>query len=45
MEAAFWKSLHPTITKIAQSRFNTGHYADAVEAALRKRLTTSFGRS
>jgi uncharacterized protein (TIGR02391 family) len=28
--------LHPTIIRIAKSRFDSGHYADAVEAALKE---------
>jgi len=32
----FWEMLHPKIVKIAKSRFETKHYADSVEAALKE---------
>lgn len=32
----YWKILHPVISKVAKSRFDSGHYADAVEAALKE---------
>ena len=31
-----WHLLHPTVVKVAKSRFDSGHYADAVEAALKE---------
>ncbi len=31
----FWSLLHPAVTQVAKSRFEAGHYADAVEAALK----------
>ncbi|HZV35503.1 MAG TPA: TIGR02391 family protein [Verrucomicrobiae bacterium] len=31
----FWSQLHPEVVKHAKSRYETGHYADAVEAALK----------
>jgi uncharacterized protein (TIGR02391 family) len=31
-----WTILHPTVTRVAKSRFDTGHFADAVEAALKE---------
>jgi uncharacterized protein (TIGR02391 family) len=36
----FWNLLHPSVVGIAKSRYESGHYADAVEAAL-KALNTS----
>jgi uncharacterized protein (TIGR02391 family) len=30
-----WSHLHPSITGVARKRFESGHYADAVEAALK----------
>jgi uncharacterized protein (TIGR02391 family) len=38
--AAAWTLLHPKVRSIAQDRFLAGHYADAVEAAM-KELTNS----
>lgn len=35
-----WDLLHPSVVKIARKRFESGHYADAVEAAL-KELNTA----
>lgn len=32
----FWKLLHPDITAIAETRFNSGNYADSVEAAFKE---------
>ena len=32
----FWALIHPLITRIAKTRFDTNHYADAVEAALKE---------
>jgi len=32
----FWDSLHPEIVKVSKSRFESKHFADAVEAALKK---------
>jgi uncharacterized protein (TIGR02391 family) len=32
----FWETLHPSVVKVAKSRFESGHYADAVEAALKE---------
>lgn len=32
----FWEDIHPKITFIAKSRFESNHYADAVEAALKE---------
>jgi uncharacterized protein (TIGR02391 family) len=34
-EKALWAILHPKVSGVAQARFLTGHYADAVEAALK----------
>lgn len=31
-----WQTLHPRVTELAQSRFESGHYADAVEAVLKE---------
>ena len=31
----FWGLLHPSVTGVAKDRFDSGHYADAVEAALK----------
>jgi uncharacterized protein (TIGR02391 family) len=31
----FWDMLHPSVTGVARERFDSGHYADAVEAALK----------
>jgi uncharacterized protein (TIGR02391 family) len=31
----FWNTLHPAVTQVAKPRFEAGHYADAVEAALK----------
>lgn len=33
---SYWKILHPTVAKVAKSRFDAGHYADSVEAALKE---------
>jgi uncharacterized protein (TIGR02391 family) len=35
-EAAFWARLHPEIVRVAKSRFESNHLADAVEAALKE---------
>lgn len=32
----FWKILHPVVLNVAKTRFEAGHYADAVEAALKE---------
>ena len=32
----FWDDIHPRITSAARSRYESLHYADAVEAALRE---------
>jgi len=32
----FWVMLHPEVVKVAKSRFESGHYADAVEASLKE---------
>jgi uncharacterized protein (TIGR02391 family) len=32
----FWGEIHPQIAEVAKSRFAAGHYADAVEAALKE---------
>lgn len=32
----FWADIHPKITSVAKARFEDGHYADAVEAALKE---------
>ena len=32
----FWMDIHPKITSISKSRFETNHYADAVESALKE---------
>ena len=34
-EAVLWSLLHPRVVAVAQPRFTTGHFADAVEAALK----------
>lgn len=34
--ADFWSLIHPDIIKVAKSRFDSGHYADAVEAAFKE---------
>lgn len=31
----FWGMLHPSVTGVARQRFDSGHYADAVESALK----------
>jgi len=31
----FWARLHPSVVRASRSRFETGHYADAVEAGLK----------
>ena len=31
----FWDMLHPSVTGVARKRFESGHYADAVESALK----------
>lgn len=33
---SFWHMLHPTIIKRAKSRFESGHFADSVEAAFKE---------
>ena len=35
-EALLWELIHPEITEVARSRFESGHYADSVEAAFKK---------
>jgi uncharacterized protein (TIGR02391 family) len=35
-DAGFWKLLHPKVSKLARPRFESGHYADAVEASLKE---------
>jgi uncharacterized protein (TIGR02391 family) len=32
----FWATLHPKVVEIARPRFESGHFADAVEAALKE---------
>jgi uncharacterized protein (TIGR02391 family) len=32
----FWNEIHPKITSVAKSRFESTHYADAVESALKE---------
>ena len=32
----FWSLMHPAVVQVAKSRFETKHYADAVEAALKE---------
>lgn len=32
----FWDEIHPRIVSVAKSRFETAHYADAVESALKE---------
>jgi len=32
----FWARLHPTVVQVSKPRFDSGHYADAVEAALKE---------
>jgi uncharacterized protein (TIGR02391 family) len=31
-----WDIIHPEVTRVARSRFESGHYADSVEAALKE---------
>jgi uncharacterized protein (TIGR02391 family) len=33
---AFWNIMHPIVVKISKTRFDSGHFADAVEAALKE---------
>ena len=33
---SFWNLLHPKIIEIAKSRFESGHFADSVEAAFKE---------
>src|SRR5260221_13132013 len=35
-EDSFWSLLHERVVKTAKSRFDAGHYADSVEAALKE---------
>lgn len=32
----FWDRLHPAVSEVARTRFESGHFADAVEASLRE---------
>lgn len=32
----FWNLINPAITRVSKSRFDSGHYADSVEAALKE---------
>jgi uncharacterized protein (TIGR02391 family) len=32
----FWNLIHPTITSVARDRFDAGHFADSIEAALKE---------
>ena len=32
----FWSDIHPTVSRVAKPRFDNGHFADAVEAALKE---------
>jgi uncharacterized protein (TIGR02391 family) len=32
----FWSRLHPSVVQVAKPRFDSGHYADAVEAAFKE---------
>lgn len=34
--AGVWLLLHPTVVKVAKTRFESGHYADAVEATFKE---------
>ena len=34
--SSFWDNIHPQIISVAKSRFDNGHYADAVEAAFKE---------
>lgn len=34
--SSIWDNIHPQIISVAKSRFNDGHYADAVEAAFKE---------
>ncbi len=36
----FWDLLHPSVVGVSKSRFETGHYADSVEAALKELNST-----
>jgi uncharacterized protein (TIGR02391 family) len=31
-----WEQIHPAVTQVAKSRFESGHYADSVEAAFKE---------
>jgi uncharacterized protein (TIGR02391 family) len=33
---SFWNLINPTITQVSKSRFDSGHYADSVEAAFKE---------
>ncbi|MBW1825367.1 MAG: hypothetical protein JRI87_12610 [Deltaproteobacteria bacterium] len=35
-EHYFWDLIHPKIVEISKSRFDAGHYADAVESAMKE---------
>jgi uncharacterized protein (TIGR02391 family) len=35
-QPTFWDDIHPTIARVAKPRFEAGHYADCVEAALKE---------
>ncbi len=32
----FWKLIHPSIARVSRSRFETNHYADSIESALKE---------
>jgi len=34
-QLSFWQRLHPQVVAVAQTRFESGHFADAVEAAMK----------
>ena len=35
-ELSFWDDIHPVIRRVAQARYEGGHFADCVEAALKE---------
>lgn len=35
-EDVFWRHIHPVVKKLCQKKFKDGHYADAVETALKE---------
>jgi uncharacterized protein (TIGR02391 family) len=39
-QTPFWIDIHPSITRVAKARYDAGHFADCVEAALKEINTT-----